>query len=155
MRPDDAGLPEIADLIKIDDDAAGIRLADRSTRFVAAIVDSIIALAYGFPLLLPMLVATSKGSDSVVLAVGRRRRPHVDRFLLVHGYLLRKNGQTVGKKLMGIRITDLHGNVPRFGTVILLRYFPIWFVSLIPVAGNFLLTDRCFLYLSKRPPLHS
>ena len=45
-------------------------------------------------------------------------------FLLIHGYLLKTKGQTVGKYLTGIRITDLDGNLPDFGKLVLLRLPP-------------------------------
>ena len=35
-------------------------------------------------------------------------------FLLVNGYFLKRDGQTVGKKLLGIKITTLTGAVPDF-----------------------------------------
>jgi len=145
----------IANLISINNDVPGVRLADRSTRLIAAVVDSIIAVAYGFPLLFPMFLLMSRAKMPAFLQFVAAVGVMSIAFLLTHGYLLKKKGQTIGKKLLGIRISDLNGNVPRFGTVVLLRYFPIWFVSLIPVAGNLLsLIDVAFIFRSDRRCIH-
>ena len=76
-------------------------------------------------------------------------------FLLIHGFFLKKNGQTVGKMLTGIRITDLEGKVPDFRKVILLRYLPISLVSLIPFVGPYLtLIDALLISEVTRRCLH-
>ena len=119
-----------------------IPLARRFTRFLAAFVDDIIDLAYRLPIFaLLAFMNDERLSDAhhpefpfqllLVASV-----PGFLGFLLIHGYLLKTRGQTVGKLLLGIRITDLDGNVPEFGKVILLRYLPISIVSLIPVLGG-------------------
>jgi uncharacterized RDD family membrane protein YckC len=76
-------------------------------------------------------------------------------FVLIHGYFLRATGQTIGKKLTGIRIAGPDGKVPDFAKVILVRYFPIWLVSLIPFVGGFLvLLDVLFIFRSDRRCIH-
>jgi uncharacterized RDD family membrane protein YckC len=76
-------------------------------------------------------------------------------FVLVHGYFLKKNGQTIGKKMVGIRIADLEGNVPSLGKVLALRYLPISLVTLIPMLGQVLpLINVLFIFRSDRRCLH-
>ena len=76
-------------------------------------------------------------------------------FIAVHGYWLKKNGQTIGKKILGIRIADLEGNVPRFGRLVALRYLPISLVTLIPGLGQLLpLVDVLFIFRSDRRCVH-
>lgn len=57
-------------------------------------------------------------------------------FLLVHGFFPKEDGQTVGKKVIGIRIADLYNDVPSLQTLIPMRYLPIWMVTIIPRFGG-------------------
>ena len=58
-------------------------------------------------------------------------------FLLINGYWLAKDGQTVGKRLLGIYMVCYETNtVLPLGHVILRRYLPFWLLSLIPVLGG-------------------
>jgi uncharacterized RDD family membrane protein YckC len=76
-------------------------------------------------------------------------------FLLIHGYLLKKHGQTVGKYLWGIRIADLNGNVPDIAKMLLLRYLPISLAALIPLTGGLLpLVDVLFIFRGDRRCIH-
>ncbi len=76
-------------------------------------------------------------------------------FLLLNGYFLKTNGQTVGKKLSGIRIADLDGKVPDFAKVVLLRYLPVSLVATIPLVGGYLtVIDVLFIFRSDRRCLH-
>jgi uncharacterized RDD family membrane protein YckC len=115
-----------------------IPLARRFTRYLAAVVDDIIDLAYRLPILylLGFFNDVPQGKSPPFWLLLVASVPGFLGFLLIHGYLLKTKGQTVGKLLLGIRITDLDGNVPEFGKVILLRYLPISIVSLIPVLGG-------------------
>jgi uncharacterized RDD family membrane protein YckC len=76
-------------------------------------------------------------------------------FLVVHGYLLKKSGQTVGKKLLGTKITDLEGNLPDFTTLIVKRYLPVSVVSIVPMIGPLLsLIDIVFIFRQDRRCVH-
>ena len=76
-------------------------------------------------------------------------------FLLVNGYFLMKNGQTIGKKLMKIRIADLQGNVPDFTKLSLARILPLYAVQLLPGFGPFLLVlDDLFIFRADRRCIH-
>ena len=76
-------------------------------------------------------------------------------FLLVHGYFLKENGQTVGKKVVGIRIADLYNDVPSLQTLILMRYLPIWIVTMIPLIGGMVsLVDVLFIFKDDRRCIH-
>jgi len=103
-------------------------LASRRTRFNAAVLDGFIQFAFTFALF--------QAITYFDIEIRVSRRPSVMSivfgvllglcFTAIHGYLLIKNGQTIGKKLTGIRIADLDGDVPNFWKVIGLRYLPTW-----------------------------
>jgi uncharacterized RDD family membrane protein YckC len=146
-----------ARLTDTHDVAGDSELASRSTRLGAAIVDGVIGIAIAFPLMYVSgvwnyVVRGENPPLGLTLAMGALGFLG---FLLIHGYLLMTNGQTVGKKLAGIRIADLNGAVPGFATLILRRYLPISLVAQIPVAGPYVpLLDDLFIFRADRRCLH-
>jgi uncharacterized RDD family membrane protein YckC len=157
MSEDNPYAPPKIDLTGFDDILPDAGLAGRWTRFVASFVDSFIAYCYGLPILYlfgfwgyiaagqlpPFLLTIATSAISFAC------------FLVVHGYLLKAKGQTVGKMLTGIRIANLDGNLPDFAKVILLRYVPMTLVALIPVVGPYLsLIDVVFIFGSERRCIH-
>ena len=77
-------------------------------------------------------------------------------FLGLHGYLLHKYGQTIGKRLVGTRIVSAtDGTILPLGKIFGLRFVPIQITSLIPVVGNFIgLIDVLFIFRNDRRCLH-
>jgi uncharacterized RDD family membrane protein YckC len=132
-------------------------LADRSTRFVSSLADGLIGLTIGVPLMFVLgsweYVSTGRPAPFALLAASNIFG--FIGFTLLHGYFLKLNGQTLGKKLTGIRIADLDGGVPDFSRVLFLRYLPISIVALIPVIGPFLpLIDVLFIFGPARRCVH-
>jgi uncharacterized RDD family membrane protein YckC len=132
-------------------------LATRGMRFLAATIDGLI----GIVLAVPFWLATG-----IFEMMQRGEQPPYSftvmaviygfvMFIVAHGYLLSKNGQTVGKKLLGLQITDLNGNILSLSSVLGKRYLPISGVSLIPIVGNILaLVDVLFIFSKDRRCLH-
>jgi uncharacterized RDD family membrane protein YckC len=133
------------------------QLAGRGQRFRAAIVDAIIAvvlaipvmfllgtleyLKAGQPLPVPLRVATS-GLGFLAYA-------------MVHFYFLRANGQTVGKKVIGIRIVDIDNQVPNVWRILGLRVLPVSITAMVPVLGQLLpLVDVLFIFRKDRRCVH-
>jgi uncharacterized RDD family membrane protein YckC len=77
-------------------------------------------------------------------------------FLVLHGYLLHKSGQTIGKRLLGIRIVSASdGQLISLGKIFGLRYVPIQLASVLPVIGNILpIVDVVFIFREDRRCLH-
>jgi uncharacterized RDD family membrane protein YckC len=157
MSEDNPYAPPISDLTGVVDFMGDTELAGRWTRFVASFVDGIIGLCYGIPILYMLgyfEYAVARQQPPFLLTFAMAVLGFIG-FLLVHGYLLKTNGQTVGKKLTGIRIVDLDGNLPDFAKVILLRYLPMSLVAMIPVLGRWLtLIDVLFIFRQDRRCLH-
>jgi hypothetical protein len=134
-----------------------VELADRGQRFGAALLDGILGLAVVLPIMfflgtwdyvrqgqqLPRLLAVA------TVALGFLG------FVLLHGYYLKIGGQTIGKKIVGIRIVDLDNNVPPLAKVLGLRYLPTRAVRLDSLRGRLFADDRRAVYFSPGPPLHS
>ena len=76
-------------------------------------------------------------------------------YFLVNGYYLYKYGQTVGKKIIGIKITDKEGNVPPLSKTYLVRYFIPAVVSSFPVFGIIIwFVDVIFIFGKNKKCLH-
>lgn len=150
---------ENADVREGENDNPGCEeyeLAGRGQRLAATMIDGLIGLFIGVPVyffFLAKYVGTESGLPlmyilvSVVFGLAF--------FLLVHGYFLKENGQTVGKKVVGIRIADLYNDVPSLQTLILMRYLPIWIVTMIPLIGGMVsLVDVLFIFKDDRRCIH-
>jgi uncharacterized RDD family membrane protein YckC len=76
-------------------------------------------------------------------------------FAAVNAHFLRTNGQTIGKKLVGIRIVTLDYAVPDLKRTLLLRYGTMWGVSIVPGIGALLsLVDILFIFNTPRRCVH-
>lgn len=131
-------------------------LAGRGQRFGAALIDGIIGIGLSLPVMwglgtweymkqgaIPMSVVVMSFVLGLVM------------FLAAHGYFLKTYGQTIGKKVLAIRIVDLENRVPEFWKLVGLRYLPIMVVSSIPAIGGLLvIVDVLFIFRSDRRCVH-
>lgn len=114
-------------------------LADRGTRFVAALLDGFILAGVLVPVMFMSGYMDKFGIDrqpdfgeqAVMSLIG------IVIFYVLHGFFL-VNGQTIGKKLLGIQIVDESGDPVSFGKLVALRYLPMQIVVNIPLAGGIL-----------------
>jgi uncharacterized RDD family membrane protein YckC len=134
------------------------RGATRGQRLLAAIVDSVVALVLLLPLQLyfgvyrnfPKIVPLSFGATVVWAAVS------LAVWFVLHGYFLAKNGQTIGKRIVGIRVEDrAYVRPAQLWKLTLVRYLPIAALVLIPKVGPvFSLIDTLFIFRRDRRCLH-
>jgi uncharacterized RDD family membrane protein YckC len=76
-------------------------------------------------------------------------------YFIVNGYLLHKYGQTVGKKIIGIKITDLKGKTPPLTKTYLLRFLLLSVICSVPVFGVFLwLADALLIFGKNKRCIH-
>ena len=65
------------------------------------------------------------------------------------------NGQTVGKKLLKIKIVRSDGTAADFQRIVVFRLLPVYLVQLVPVIGGFIgLLDVLFIFRSSRQCIH-
>ena len=76
-------------------------------------------------------VAALSNGQKVLLALF----PYIS-FLVLHGYLLSRYGQTIGKRIMGIAIVTLDNRVPPFFQLIVQRYLIQWLAGRVPSSGH-------------------
>ncbi|MGE3729066.1 MAG: RDD family protein [Lysobacterales bacterium] len=134
-----------------------LELAGRGMRLAGAIIDTILMLL----LIVPVMFASG-----YIQMVMRGQQPGFGWsvglglvgfvvFLLINGYFLHQSGQTVAKKMLGMRIVDLNGDKPEFLRMIGLRYALMHLIQLVPIAGSvFGLVDVLFIFREDRRCIH-
>lgn len=132
-------------------------LAGRWSRLLGAVIDGCIGMAVSLPLMFASgywdrAMAEEQSFLEMVIfgLVGLLA------FLAIHGYLLAKHGQTLGKRLAGTRIVAVQDNtVLPLRKVYGLRYCPVAIISMIPVVGAIAsLADILFIFRRDKRCLH-
>ncbi len=134
-----------------------IELASRGKRFFAAMIDGIIGIVVSTPLIIYLGVweAAADGREAPLEVMLILSGFGLVSFLAIHGYFLKKHGQTVGKKLLNLYIVDMNHQIPDFTRLISLRYLPLWAVGYIPIIGSFLPTlDVLFIFRKDKRCIH-
>tara|TARA_Y100001956_G_scaffold80298_1_gene95219 strand:- start:5034 stop:5513 length:480 start_codon:yes stop_codon:yes gene_type:complete len=135
------------------------QLAGRGARLVASLIDSLILAIF----ILPLMYFTGGFS-------GLMQSPPVEPslgYLLVIGFvnfvlfgainrtLLRDKGQTIGKKVMKIRIQGLDGKTPRLTELLFKRYAYYFLIGYVPVVGGFIsILGVLFIFGKSRRCVH-
>jgi uncharacterized RDD family membrane protein YckC len=113
-------------------------LADRGTRLLAAIIDTIIMLC----VLTPVMFA---GGYFTLIMSGQKPGFVMQSlwgvvgfviFCVIQGYPLAMNGQTWGKKALKIKIVDLDGHKADVVRLLGLRYGMTQLITLVPIVGS-------------------
>jgi len=142
------------------DPLAGMVLARRFTRLVAAILDSLIVLVPAVIGLMVMgdfgdLAAVDSDQDEIAMLFLRRLIVFALPILAINVYLLGKSGQTLGKKALGIRIVRTDGTMASLGRLLVLRIGLTNLLGFIPILGNFFgLLDSLFIFGEERRCVH-
>jgi uncharacterized RDD family membrane protein YckC len=131
-----------------------VQLANRSTRFVAALVDGLVMMVLIIPLSF-ILVAVANVDLSGVVGQLLGAILGIAVYLAINGSLLASNGQTVGKRLMGIKIVRTNGEKATFDRIVGYRLAPVWIVSMIPLVGGLIaLINVLMIFRGSRKCLH-
>jgi uncharacterized RDD family membrane protein YckC len=140
------------------EDESSSRLATRTERWWAAFIDGLISIAiigplqykFGFFDHFPNIHKPTPLVTATWGAVGFAI------YCVVHGYFLFKYSQTVGKRLLHIRVENLSDGQRTPGwSLLLLRSLPITLVSQIPIVGPWLgIFDVVFIFRKNKRCLH-
>ncbi|MCE3251871.1 MAG: hypothetical protein K0Q67_881 [Cellvibrio sp.] len=132
-------------------------LASRWARLGASIIDSIIMMV----IVIPVMYFTG-GFDGImegrqpgfVYSLGMAVLGIIVFFAINYRYLI-ANGQTVGKKVLEIKIVDLNGNVPVFQPQLVIRYAVYMLPGQIPVVGQiFSIINILFIFGKEKRCIH-
>lgn len=142
---------------RIDEPAAtGPVLAGRWARLGAALIDTALALGilWAASSVLPWNPFDPTAQQDLPrqwlnLAAGFAL------FLLMHGYLLLRHGQTIGKRLLGLRIVQRNGQPATALRLVGIRYGSGFVATAIPMVGVvYALIDSLFIFNAQRRCLH-
>ena len=108
-------------------------VATRVDRLKAALIDGACMLAalLPFSMILFFLGVWQFYLVGMVLSAGASAAI----FLLLNYNLLKSDGQTIGKRVMNIRIIGRDDQPLDVDEILLKRYLPIWLLSFVPVIG--------------------
>jgi uncharacterized RDD family membrane protein YckC len=144
--------PPQARVADLPDPSGAIELGGRGARLGAAIIDTIVLLIVALPLL--FLLNWVDDAESFRGSL-RNAMLGFALFMVVNGYLLAQHGQTIGKKLLGLRIVRTDGSRAGFGRLLGLRYAIGTAMSALPVVGAlYALVDSLLIFRVSRKCLH-
>jgi len=127
-------------------------LAERGTRLLAAIVDN---LCFGGPVLAFVLLgaAMGKGAGIILILLGILCALVV---LVIQIVMLCQRGQTIGKRMMGIRIVKMDTGENGGGlTNVVLRGIVPGVIGAVPYVGPvFSIVNICFIFAADRRCVH-
>ena len=128
-------------------------LAERGTRLGAVFLDGLIVVLVYLPgLLLISLADDNKSMKYVGIAL----MVIVILGLLAYNcVLLHRNGQTIAKKMLGIKVVRRDGSPVSLGRFFALRFLPVSLLGAIPLVGGLVsLTDALMIFGEERRCLH-
>lgn len=132
-------------------------IASRGSRLGAAILDGLVAMVFLLPGLILILgsLESRRNEDAAVVALGALVVGGLV-LVVVQVVLLSAQGQTLGKKMVGIRIVNISdGSNPGFGGAVFMRSFVPGLIGIIPFVGSiFPLVDICWIFGEESRCLH-
>jgi len=128
--------------------------ATRTHRFWGAIIDGVLQLICTIPFFWYVGWEEIQQPTPWLMLAGMVYGIAV--YLLLHGYLLYKYGQTIGKAEFGMRIETLDGQQATLSHVMLWRYLPTLLFSYVPAVGQLLagLVNPLFIFGKEKRCLH-
>lgn len=132
-------------------------LATRGARLLASFVDSLLVM----PMLLPLFFFTDYFENAMNDTLSTEAELGATLlgfawFATANGYLMSSAGQTIGKRMLEIRVVDIAtGAIPSLPRQLGIRYGLMWFTGSLPLIGVFIgLIDSLLIFRSDRRCLH-
>jgi uncharacterized RDD family membrane protein YckC len=151
-------------------DAPG-SLAERGARLLAASIDELILLGIALPMVfgaIPTIITlVSGGTDPELIDTGDILRAMVGgpgtivtvialiAWCVITAWLVAANGQSIGKRIVGIKVVRTDGSPASFARIFLLRNVVNGLPNLLPYVGwLYQLVDPLLIYQESRQCLH-
>jgi uncharacterized RDD family membrane protein YckC len=146
-------------------------LAERGARLLAATIDELILLAVALPMIIgamPAMTALIAGGADLE-SIGTSDVLHamiagpgaiitvlaLIAWCVITGWLVATNGQSIGKRLVGIKVVRTDGSRASFARIFLLRNVVNGLPNLLPYVGwLYQLVDPLLIYQESRQCLH-
>ncbi|WP_426270978.1 RDD family protein [Dyella kyungheensis] len=141
------------------DSDAGFVKAERGTRFLAVLLDGLVYVGVMIPFFIAVAVSGgfkrstgNGGMFAAIMGIGALA------FLCLFIYnlvLLNREGQTLGKRWMKVRIVRSNGERAGLGRIFWLRMFAPGIITRIPLVGViFAIADPLFIFGEERRCVH-
>lgn len=148
--------PESPIITAVVEDEGAVKLASRWKRLGAALLDALFSSVVIWPIIIfvfklnfAQLKSLTIEQQLMINGMG------IASYFALNGYLLYKNGQTLGKYLVGIKIVDMYTNKMPFFRLIFTRIVPMWVVAYVPIIGGLLnLVNILFIFRADRRCIH-
>jgi uncharacterized RDD family membrane protein YckC len=124
-------------------------LAGRGRRLGGAIIDGIIQTIV---MMVPLMLFLGGWGGYMTMAA---ERPYFlgvigavvafVAYILINGYFLAKDGQTIGKKILGMKIVRTDGSQADFTRIVTRRVLPVYVCNAIPLIGGLLVLINVLL----------
>jgi uncharacterized RDD family membrane protein YckC len=137
--------------------ADGVQLAGRGARLGAVLIDAGLFMAvFGVTAVVtPWNVFREPEPGQLAATLAANAVGGLLLFLLFNGYLLARHGQTVGKRLLGLRIVRPGGERASFARLFGARFLVGWVAASIPGIGAlYSLVDGLLIFRESRRCLH-
>jgi uncharacterized RDD family membrane protein YckC len=129
-------------------------LAGRGARLGAAILDTLFVIIAMIPMFFMMANQQGGGDEQVMIGVAVMMIGLLI-LLAINIYFLHQNGQSIGKRILGIKIVRTDGDRAGVARIIFLRAFVIGLLGNIPIIGPIIsLADPLFIFRDDRRCLH-
>ncbi|HEU4431680.1 MAG TPA: RDD family protein [Myxococcota bacterium] len=127
-----------------------LSLAERSTRLAATLLDNVVVFAVFASIAIP-LASGGKPSEIGILICALLLLA----VLAINLFMMARSGQTIGKRLMKIRVVRSDGSRVSLGRYLGLRVIPLQLVAQIPLVGPFVVfADMLSIFRDSRKCLH-
>ena len=152
--------PYAAPLARVDDVLpAELTLADRGTRLGAALLDGLVGLIFLLPalVLIPFMERGSGQEPNPVLAgaMGLLMVAGLIALLVVNLMWLHKYGQTIGKRILKIKVVRADGSHCALSRIVFARWLPVNLIAQVPLVGPIAsLVDVLMIFREDRRCLH-
>jgi uncharacterized RDD family membrane protein YckC len=148
--------PPRAAVQDIVNDSARASAAERSVRLGAALLDGLVVIGMVYvPLFVGMLLGgVLKGADGGGAMLGVGFAPAIIGFVVwctITVRYMQRNGQSIGKKMVGIKVVRTNGEPATFGRLFWLRNFVNAAIGMIPL---YAFVDLLFIFGESRQCLH-
>ena len=141
--------PPTAMVLDVLDPVEQSVLAERGTRLAAAIVDSIIFIGMVY---VPLIIGVSADDSGTMAAIGLvAALLGFTAWLWLTVVFMKRNGQSIAKKMLSIKVVRSNGSPVSLSRLIWLRNVVNWLISLIPLYG---FIDSLFIFGDSRQCLH-
>lgn len=148
--------PPKADVSDYTSPEATIEPASRGVRFGAAMIDMLIMIALYIPVIIAVVLNGGQTDPAVILNIwGAITLVAGIALAVITIVLVKRNGQTIGKKMTGIKVVRADGSRASLGRIFWLRNVVNAIPSLIPIVGYvYVLVDHLVIFSDKRQCLH-